>query len=189
MLDASAIGEELSLVKRRPAGRFDFRVREGHLTPVFFGWALKNFGVGDLLDALGRLRAAAAAATGGQAPGRAGGSQACRPSCFKIQANMDPNHRDRIAFARLCSGKLTPRHEGEADAHRQADERCTRRNSSSRRTARWRTRPMPATWSAFPTTARLRIGDTLTEGEDLKLRWRAELRAGNPAPRAAAAMR
>jgi len=36
---------------------------------------------------------------------------------FKIQANMDPNHRDRIAFARLCSGKLTRGMKGEAGAH------------------------------------------------------------------------
>ena len=43
-----------------------------------------------------------------------------------------------------------------------------RRSSSSRRTARSRTRPTPATWSASPTTAPSRIGDTLTEGEDIK---------------------
>ncbi len=52
MLDAEAIAEELALVKEacRP---FDFDAfREGHLTPVFFGSALKNFGVKDLLDAL-----------------------------------------------------------------------------------------------------------------------------------------
>jgi peptide chain release factor 3 len=55
MLDAGAIREELSLVKEacRP---FDLAAfREGHLTPVFFGSALKNFGVKDLLDALGAL--------------------------------------------------------------------------------------------------------------------------------------
>ena len=86
---------------------------------------------------------------------------------FKIQANMDPNHRDRIAFARLCSGKLTRGMKVKQVAHRQADLRSTRRSSSSRRTARSPTRPMPATSSASPTTAPLRIGDTLTEGEDI----------------------
>ena len=62
MLDAKAIAEELALVKEacRP---FDFDAfREGHLTPVFFGSALKNFGVKDLLDALAAIRAAAARA-------------------------------------------------------------------------------------------------------------------------------
>ena len=52
MLDAKAIAEELALVKDA-CRRFDFdSFREGHLTPVFFGSALKNFGVKDLLDAL-----------------------------------------------------------------------------------------------------------------------------------------
>ena len=75
------------------------------MTPIFFGSALKNFGVGDLLNALGTLapppRAQAAdkrivAAT----------EAGMTAFVFKIQANMDPNHRDRIAFARLCSGSL-----------------------------------------------------------------------------------
>src|SRR6201991_3874576 len=51
-LDASAIGDELALV-REACKPFDFTsFREGHLTPVYFGSALKNFGVGDLIDAL-----------------------------------------------------------------------------------------------------------------------------------------
>jgi Peptide chain release factor RF-3 len=85
---------------------------------------------------------------------------------FKIQANMDPNHRDRIAFARLCSGKLSRGMKASWCAPARTC-RCRARNSSSPRIARWRTRPLPATSSAFPITARLRIGDTLTEGEDL----------------------
>ncbi len=77
--------------------------REGLLTPVIFGSALRDFGVGSLLDLIAR-----------RAPGP-------RPSVtdqrlvepdekpvtgfvFKVQANMDKNHRDRIAFLRLCSG-------------------------------------------------------------------------------------
>ena len=56
MLDAEAIAEELALVKDA-CRHFDFATfREGHLTPVFFGSALKNFGVKDLLDALAVLR-------------------------------------------------------------------------------------------------------------------------------------
>ncbi len=52
MLDAKAIADELALVKEA-CRTFDFKsFREGHLTPVFFGSALKNFGVKDLLDAL-----------------------------------------------------------------------------------------------------------------------------------------
>jgi peptide chain release factor 3 len=105
-LDAGAIGGELDLV-RDACKRFDREAfGEGHLTPVFFGSALKNFGVGDLLNALAAMapppraqpadkRAVAATESGMTA------------FVFKIQANMDPNHRDRIAFVRLCSGRLT----------------------------------------------------------------------------------
>src|SRR3974390_3398789 len=107
MLDADAIAHELELVKEacRP---FEFTsFREGHLTPVFFGSALKNFGVKDLLDAL------AAFAPPPRAPeANKRRNHPHEPTMtafvFKIQANMDPKHRDRIAFARLCSGKLTP---------------------------------------------------------------------------------
>ena len=126
--------------------------REGHLSPVFFGSALKNFGVGDLLDAL----AAYAPPPRAQAADRRT-VEASEPRMtafvFKIQANMDPNHRDRIAFARICSGELDARHEGHAGAHRQDHEPATCRSSSSPTTARWPRRPLPATWSAFPTTA------------------------------------
>ncbi len=78
---------------------------EGHLTPVYFGSALKQIGITDLLDALEQL-----------AP-----SPQPRPTdkrqviatedkvnafVFKVQANMDANHRDRVAFVRLVSGKF-----------------------------------------------------------------------------------
>ena len=79
---------------------------EGHLSPVYFGSALRNFGVRDLLEALiayappPRDQAAAARVVHATEPKMTG-------IVFKIQANMDPNHRDRIAFLRLASGKLT----------------------------------------------------------------------------------
>jgi peptide chain release factor 3 len=105
MFDADAISEELGLVKDA-CRRFDFTsFREGYLTPVFFGSALKNFGVKDLLDAL----ASFAPAPRAQASDKRiidAHEGAMTAFVFKIQANMDPNHRDRIAFARLCSGKL-----------------------------------------------------------------------------------
>ena len=79
---------------------------EGHLSPVLFGSALRNFGVRDLLDT---LIAHAPPPRDQQARQRV--VHAIEPKMsgivFKIQANMDPNHRDRIAFMRLASGKLT----------------------------------------------------------------------------------
>ena len=86
--------------------RFDHGTyREGHQTPVFFGSALKNFGVRDLLSALAKN-----APPPGPAPAR---GRTVEPSdaevagfVFKVQANMDPNHRDRVAFLRLASGRF-----------------------------------------------------------------------------------
>jgi len=88
-------------------GSFDLAAfRNGTLTPVFFGSALRNFGVRDLLNALidnappPRAQKAATRMIEATEPDMTG-------IVFKIQANMDPNHRDRIAFMRVCSGKLT----------------------------------------------------------------------------------
>jgi peptide chain release factor 3 len=85
----------------------------GSQTPVFFGSAVNNFGVKELLDAFVELS---------PAPGpRDAMERTVHPEekgfsafCFKIQANMDPAHRDRIAFFRICSGQfkrgMTVRH-------------------------------------------------------------------------------
>ncbi len=79
---------------------------QGKLTPVFFGSAINNFGVRELLDAF------AAYAPAPQA--RETMTREIVPAedkfsgfVFKIQANMDPAHRDRVAFLRVCSGKYT----------------------------------------------------------------------------------
>ncbi|MBV1701194.1 MAG: peptide chain release factor 3 [Hyphomicrobiales bacterium] len=78
---------------------------EGHLSPVFFGSALRNFGVRDLIDGLIEF---APPPRGQQAAGRMVEPREDKMTgfVFKIQANMDPNHRDRIAFMRVCSGRL-----------------------------------------------------------------------------------
>ena len=77
--------------------------REGSLTPVFFGSAINNFGVRELLDALVAMAPAPRS--------QAAAERTVLPTeekvtgfVFKIQANMDPKHRDRIAFMRVCSG-------------------------------------------------------------------------------------
>ena len=75
------------------------------MTPVFFGSALRNFGVRDLIDALAAI---APPPRGQEADKRlvAPSEPGMTGFVFKIQANMDPNHRDRIAFMRVCSGRL-----------------------------------------------------------------------------------
>ena len=105
-LDAGAFSEELELV-RHGCKPFDRRAfTEGHMTPILFGSALKNFGVGDLLNALAVLALPPRAQSADTRTVLAT-EPALSAFVFKIQANMDPNHRDRIAFVRLCSGKLT----------------------------------------------------------------------------------
>ena len=100
-----AAAEELDLV-RGALPEFDREeFAAGHLTPVFFGSAIKEIGVADLLDALAEYgpRPRAQRADSRMVEATEPGLTAL---VFKIQANMDPNHRDRIAFARVCSGRL-----------------------------------------------------------------------------------
>ncbi len=82
------------------------RILKGDLTPVFFGSAITNFGVEYFLRAF--LEMAPSPTARNTTTGRV---EATRPDfsgfVFKIQANMDPNHRDRIAFLRICSGSYT----------------------------------------------------------------------------------
>ncbi|SHO59806.1 peptide chain release factor 3 [Pseudoxanthobacter soli DSM 19599] len=142
--------------------------REGHLTPVFFGSALRTFGVRDLIDA---LAAFAPSPRGQQADGRTVLPDETRMTgfVFKIQANMDPNHRDRIAFLRVCSGKLT----------RGMKAKLVRTGKSISLNAPqfFFARSRSLAEEAFagdvvgiPNHGTLRIGDTLTEGEDVLFR-------------------
>jgi peptide chain release factor 3 len=83
---------------------------EGHMTPVLFGSALRHFGVDQLLESLGAYAPAphtVAASRGGAEIHVAPGDDEVSGFVFKIQANMDPNHRDRIAFVRLTSGRFS----------------------------------------------------------------------------------
>ncbi len=164
-LDAAALTEELELVAHacKPFDIASFR--EGHLTPVYFGSALRNFGVGDLLEGLGRF-APPPRAQDCDARRVEAGEPRMTAFIFKIQANMDPNHRDRIAFARLCSGRLT----------RGMKARLTRTGKPISLSAPQfffaQDRALADEAYAgdvvgIPNHGTLRIGDTLTEGEDI----------------------
>src|ERR1700681_3499181 len=164
-LDAGAMAEELALV-RDACRKLDLaHFREGHLTPVYFGSALKNFGVSDLLDGLGALapppRAQAADRRRVEAD-----EPAMSAFVFKIQANMDPNHPDPIAFARICSGRLT--------RGMKVKQVRTGKPMSLRTPHFFFAQDRALADEAFagdvvgiPNHGVLRIGDTLTEGEDL----------------------
>jgi len=163
--DREAFVEEVSLAIEacRP---FDLEAfREGHLSPVYFGSALRNYGVRDLINALGQYAPSPRAQ---QADTRLVSATDDKMTAFvfKIQANMDPNHRDRIAFVRVCSGRL-------------------QRGMKARLSRTGKTLGLSAPQFFFahqrqladdayagdvvgiPNHGTLRIGDTLTEGEDI----------------------
>ncbi|HEV2564771.1 MAG TPA: peptide chain release factor 3 [Microvirga sp.] len=166
--EASAWQEEVMLAQEA-CKPFDLQAfREGHLTPVFFGSALRNFGVRDLIDALASY---APPPRGQEADKRLveAGEPKMSGFVFKIQANMDPNHRDRIAFMRICSGKL----------QRGMKVKLVRTgkpmslNAPQFFFAQDRAIADEA-WAGdvvgIPNHGTLRIGDTLTEGEDIVFR-------------------
>jgi len=102
---AEELREEIELVQ---GASTEFNLEEylaGNLTPVFFGSAVNNFGISELLDAFADY---APAPKGREADQRFVNAkeEAFSGFVFKVQANMDPSHRDRIAFLRVCSGKF-----------------------------------------------------------------------------------
>jgi len=163
---ADELRDEIELV-RGASHELDLEAyARGELTPVFFGSAINNFGVKELLDAFS-----------GYAPGplaRPTLERLVKPSeekftgfVFKIQANMDPAHRDRVAFLRVCSGaykkgmKMSHVRLGktvqisnaitfQADARRHVEEA-------------W-----PGDIIGLHNHGTIQIGDTFTEGENLK---------------------
>jgi len=102
---AQELRDEIDLVQGA-SHEFDLNAYlAGHLTPVFFGSAINNFGILELLDAFAEYAPPPCP--------REAVQRAVSPDedkftgfVFKIQANMDPAHRDRIAFLRVCSGKF-----------------------------------------------------------------------------------
>ena len=100
--------EEQELAKDYPD--FDLQsFREGHMTPVYFGSALRKFGVRELIDALAEFCPGPQSETvikNGQSLEIAPNAKEVAGFVFKVQANMDLNHRDRVAFLRLCSGEF-----------------------------------------------------------------------------------
>jgi len=102
---AEGLRDEIELVK---GASHEFNIdtyRQGKLTPVFFGSAINNFGILELLDSLDEFAPLPQSRDGGARIVEASEEQ-FTGFVFKIQANMDPQHRDRIAFMRICSGKF-----------------------------------------------------------------------------------
>ncbi|WP_283967560.1 peptide chain release factor 3 [Tritonibacter sp. AK171] len=142
-------------------------VLEGHMTPIWFGSAINSFGVRELMDGIGQY---------GPVPQ----IQSAEPRqiapeekkvagfVFKVQANMDPKHRDRVAFVRLASGHFK---RGMKLTHVRTKKPMAISNpvlflASDRELAE-------EAWGGdiigIPNHGQLRIGDTLTEGEALRV--------------------
>ncbi len=139
---------------------------EGHLTPVYFGSALKDYSVRELLEGL--------VANAPAPQPRAADTRVVEPAetpvtgfVFKVQANMDAQHRDGIAFTRICSGKFV---RGMKLIHSrtlkpmaiQAPIFFFAQDRSLAEEA------YPGDIIGIPNHGTLRVGDTLTEGEKLR---------------------
>lgn len=139
---------------------------KGSVCPLFFGSAVNNFGVGELLDTFIRI-----------APNplsRATDKRVIEPEepkftgfIFKIHANLDPRHRDRIAFLRVCSGRFE---RNKYFHHTRLDKDLRFSNPYA-----FLARDKEVIDYAFPgdvvglfDTGNFKIGDTLTEGEELQ---------------------
>lgn len=138
---------------------------EGHMSPVFFGSAVNNFGVRELLKGIGTFAPPPRAQ---QAQERTIDPHESKVSAFvfKIQANMDPKHRDRIAFARICSGRFK---KGMKLTHVRSNKQLVIHNplmffAQDRETVE---EAWPGDIIGIPNHGNLRIGDALSEGEIL----------------------
>ncbi len=105
--------EELELLEEAGSEMDLELIRAGELTPVFFGSAMTNFGVKPFLDTFLKMAQGPVARNSSDGPVDPM-SKSFSGFVFKLQANMDPRHRDRVAFVRVCSGRfqkdMTVRH-------------------------------------------------------------------------------
>jgi peptide chain release factor 3 len=141
------------------------KYRQGHLTPVYFGSALNNFGVRELLWGITEL-----APSPRPQPAIERSVEPTEPQVsgfvFKIQANMDPRHRDRVAFVRLCSGRFE---RAMKLVHVRSGRSMTMHNPLlfMARERELAEEAYAGDILGVPNHGNLRIGDTLTEGETL----------------------
>ena len=163
---ANELREEIDLVKGASHAFDEHAYLAGTLTPVYFGSAINNFGIKALLDDF-------AAYAPGPLP-RAAEERVVQPDedaftgfVFKIQANMDPKHRDRIAFLRVCSGAFQKgmklRHlRLNKDVHIANALTFMAGDRSQAETA------LSGDIIGLHNHGTIRIGDTFTQGEQLK---------------------
>ena len=162
--DAAQLREDVELIESVYADVEDNDYLEGKLAPVFFGSAVNNFGVKELLDSFIRLAPAPKA--------RETDQRLIEPEeskfsgfIFKIHANMDPKHRNRLAFIRVCSGKFR---RGSNYHHVRLAKNFRFSNATAFMAQERETidEAWPGDIVGLYDTGNLKIGDTLTEGEE-----------------------
>jgi peptide chain release factor 3 len=163
---ADELREEIELV-RGASHEFDLdEYLAGKLTPVFFGSAINNFGIKELLDAF--------ASYAPPPQPREAEQREVKPEeekfsgfVFKVQANMDPSHRDRVAFMRVCSGKfkksMKMNHVRLGKTVQIANAITFQADSRKNVEEAW-----PGDIIGLHNHGTIQVGDTFTEGETLK---------------------
>ncbi len=166
--DAEKLREDLELV----SGVYpEFKLedyRNAEVAPVFFGSALNNFGVQELLDCFVEI-APSPRATKAMERMVNPDENKFTGFIFKITANIDPNHRSCIAFCKVCSGKFVRN-----QPYLHVRENKTIRFSSPTQFMAQRKSTIDEAWAGdivgLPDNGIFKIGDTLTEGEQLHFR-------------------
>lgn len=158
--------QEIELIKAATPSFDKDAFLSGQQTPVFFGSAINNFGVREILDALVELAPSPES--------RQAMQREVRPDekkfsgvVFKIQANMNPAHRDRIAFVRICSGQFK-RGMNLKVARNGKDIRTNTVVSFLSQRRELLETAYPGDIIGIPNHGTLQLGDTLTEGETLQ---------------------
>lgn len=166
--DAKQLRDDLELV----AGVYpEFEVdtyRSAEVAPVFFGSALNNFGVQELLDCFVEI-APSPHPTKAEERDVNPDEQKFTGFIFKITANIDPNHRSCIAFCKVCSGKFVRN-----QPYLHVRQNKTLRFSSPTQFMAQRKSTIDEAWAGdivgLPDNGIFKIGDTLTEGERIHFR-------------------
>ncbi len=163
---AEELREEVELVKGASHELDIEAYLAARQTPVFFGSAINNFGILELLDAFAECAPVPRARAAEQhvvSPGH----DKFTGFVFKVQANMDPAHRDRIAFLRICSGKFS---KGMKIYHVRIAKNVQIGNAitfqaDSRKNVE---EAYPGDILGLHNHGTIQVGDTFTQGEDLK---------------------
>ena len=169
LLPASAVSELRDQVEMARGLCPEFEVQpflEGNRTPVYFGSAINNFGVRELLRGIANF-APSPRPQPSETRKVAPAETKVSAFVFKIQANMDAKHRDRVAFARLCSGHFK---RGMKLKHVRSGKQINVHNAVMflARERELAEEAFPGDIIGIPNHGNLRIGDALTEGEALR---------------------